>query len=247
MQNKEAWRPSKFIYKNGVLIGSRDPAEVSISSRLIADIIAHFYDQNLKQYARGRLLDLGCGKVPLYAAYQELVTDTICVDWENSLHKNPHLDRELNLADYLPFGDEEFDTIILSDVLEHIPVPELLWSEMARILSKNGKLIMNVPFFYWLHEEPHDYYRYTEHALRRFVDIAGMRLIQLTPIGGAPEIIADMFAKNVMRLPKLGSVAARFAQWSAWNFTRTGFGRKVSDATGRAFPFGYFVIAEKPA
>lgn len=247
MQNKENWRPSKFIYKNGSLIGSRDPSEVSISSRLISDIIAHFYDQYLAQYARGRLLDLGCGKVPLYATYREFVTETICIDWENTVHKNPHLDWELDLADRLPFGNEEFDTIVLSDVLEHIPVPELLWSEMARILSKNGKIIMNVPFFYWLHEEPHDYYRYTEHALRRFVDLAGMRLIELTPIGGAPEIIADMFAKNVMRLPKLGSAAARFAQWCAWNFTRTGFGKKISDATSRAFPFGYFLIAEKPA
>jgi ubiquinone/menaquinone biosynthesis C-methylase UbiE len=147
----------------------------------------------------------------------------------------------------LPFGDNEFDTIVLSDVLEHIPVPEHLWNEMARILSKNGKIIMNVPFFYWLHEEPHDYYRYTEHALRRFVEISGMRLIQLTSIGGAPEILADIFAKSITRLPKMGSAAALFAQWCTWKFTRIGFGKKVSDATSRIFPFGYFLVAEKPA
>jgi hypothetical protein len=76
MKNKEDWKPSKFVYENGRLIGSRDPSEVSISSRLITDVIANFYDQYLKQYARGRLLDLGCGKVPLYATYRELVTDT---------------------------------------------------------------------------------------------------------------------------------------------------------------------------
>jgi hypothetical protein len=96
MQNKEHWRPSKFIYKNGKLIGSRDPAEVGVSSRLIADIIASFYDQHLKRYARGRLLDLGCGKVPLFATYHDLVTEVICVDWGNSLHENCYLDLELD-------------------------------------------------------------------------------------------------------------------------------------------------------
>src|SRR4029077_560045 len=139
----------------------------------------------------------------------------------NTEHKNRHLDRELDLTNNLPFRDDEFDTIILSDVLEHIPVPEHLWKEMARILSKNGKIIMNVPVFYWLHEEPYDYYRYTEFALRRFVEISGMRLIQLTSIGGAPEIIADLFAKNILRLPKLGYAASLFTQWCAWNFIRT--------------------------
>jgi len=201
MQNKDSWRPSKFVYKNGKLIGSRNRAELGVSSRLIADIIAHFYDQYLKRYARGRLLDLGCGKVPFYAAYQGSVTDIFCVDWANSLHKNQHLDLELDLTGNFPFADNEFDTIILSDVLEHIAVRAHIWKEMARVLSKDGKLLMNVPFL--LAEEPYDYYRYTEHALRRFVDISGMRLIQLSSIGGAPEIMADMFAKTIVRLPKL--------------------------------------------
>ena len=247
MQNREEWKPSKFVYKHGKLIGSRDPAELSVSSRLMADIIADFYNRSLKDHARGRLLDLGCGKVPFYATYRELVSDAICVDWSNTAHKSKHLDWELDLTKDLPFDDNEFDTIILSDVLEHIPVPEHLWGEMARILSKNGKIIMHVPFFYWLHEQPHDYYRYTEFALRRFVEISGMRLIQLTPIGGAPEIMADLFAKIVSRSRGIGRATALLSQWCAWNFIRTSVGKRVSDATARLFPFGYFLIAEKAA
>jgi hypothetical protein len=37
-----------------------------------------------------------------------------------------------------------------------------------------------------------------------------MRLMQLTSIGCAPEILADVFAKNILRLPKLGPAAALF-------------------------------------
>lgn len=246
MQNREQWEPSKFVYNKGRLRASRDGGAVSFGSRLIVDIVASFYDQRLKEHARGKLLDLGCGKVPLYAAYRELVTDNICVDWSNTLHKNPHLDRELDLTKRIPFGNDEFDTIILSDVLEHIPVPEDLWKEMARLLAKNGKIIMNVPFYYWLHEQPHDFYRYTEFALQRFAEISGMRLIELTPIGGAPEILADVIGKNILRLPKLGPAAALIVQWCVWNLIKTRLGRKVSKATSRLFPLGYFLIAEKP-
>ena len=98
------------------------------------------------------------------------MTDNICVVLENTLHKSEYLDFECDMKKVLPFMDGELDTIILSDVLEQIPQPEHLWKEMSRILSIGGKIIMNVPFYYWLHEGPHDYYRYTEFALRRFVN-----------------------------------------------------------------------------
>lgn len=246
MQNRENWKPSKYTYKNGRLIASRDPNEVGIGSRLIADLVAASYSKNLKEYAKGRLLDLGCGKVPLYEAYRNYVTDITCVDWGNSFHANDHLDLEQDLTKKTPFSDCEFDTIILSDVLEHIPVPEDLWAEMARILSINGKIILNVPFYYSLHEQPHDYYRYTEFALKRYVERSGLKLIRMEAIGGAIEVVADVFAKNVVRMPAIGGSLAAVAQWSALHFIHTSFGKRVARATSVNFPLGYFLVAEKP-
>ena len=245
MQSRDSWKPSKYVYRNNKLIASRDRKEVGIGSRLITDIIARIYDDNLQQYAHGNLLDLGCGNVPLYEAYKDYVTENICVDWENTLHKNKHLDFECDLSKPLPFSNGEFDTIILSDVLEHIPEPEMLWREMARILAKDGVLLMNVPFFYWLHEQPHDYYRYTEFALQRFVERSDLKLVNLRPIGGAPEIVTDIFAKNVLRLPRIGKSLAIFAQWLTLLLLRTRFGEKVSAGTADSFPFGYFLVVQK--
>lgn len=246
MKNAEAWRPSKYIQRNGHLAASRDRAEVSVGSRLMTDLIARTYETNLPKHARGRLLDLGCGKVPLYLAYRGLVAENTCVDWQNTLHKNIYLDRECDLTQALPFDDASFDTILLSDVLEHIPEPVLLWNEIARMLAPSGRLIMNVPFYYRLHEQPHDYYRYTEFALRRFVDAVGLRLLDLYPIGGAPEIVADIIAKCSLRVPMLGEPVAAFVQWITAAVVRTGFGKRVSRGTAADFPFGYFLVAEKP-
>lgn len=246
MRNSDKWKPSKYVYKKGRLVASRNPSEVNIGSRLIVDIVAEYYDINIKKYVSGKLLDLGCGKVPLYQAYKEYVTDNICVDWENTLHKNQYIDYECDLTKKLIFKDNEFDTIILSDVLEHIPQPEIFWHEMARILSSGGRIIMNVPFYYWLHEEPHDYYRYTEFALRRFVDSSGMQLVFLKPIGGTLEIIVDIFSKTILRLPLLGSPLAVLTQRLVFEFIKTELGSKISESSGKRFPLGYFVVARKP-
>ena len=246
MNNRDQWQASKFVFKSGRLIASRDPKQVAVASRLMADLIADAYQRTLAEYTKGKLLDLGCGEVPLYQAYKDQITDSICVDWRNTQHQNPHLDFECDLSEPLPFRNGEFDTIILSDVLEHLPQPEKLWKEISRILAKGGRLIMNVPFYYWLHEQPHDYYRYTEYALRRFVRDAELKLLRLDTIGGAPEIMADIFSKNVIRVPLLGHWLAVLTQWLSLWFGKTGVGRKLSDATKANFPFAYFLIAEKP-
>ena len=246
MNNRDKWTPSKFVYESGKLIPSRDPDQVGVGSRLMADLIAAVYDRELRRHAKGKLLDLGCGLVPLFLAYKDVIAENVCVDWPNTLHHNAYLDFECDLAQPLPFRGGEFNTIILSDVLEHIPLPAYLWEEMSRVLAVNGKILLNVPFYYWLHETPHDYYRYTEFSLRRFVGESGLRLLQIEALGGAPEIICDIFAKTVMTTPRIGPPAAMFAQWLTEAFIRTKAGKRMSERTRELFPFGYFLVAVKP-
>jgi len=227
-------------------MASRDTKEVNVASRLMADIIAESYEKALKLHARGKLLDLGCGKVPLYEAYKKYITKNICVDWESTLHKNEYLDLECDINKELPFEQNEFDTVILSDVLEHIPEPEHLLKEISRVLAHGGKLIMNVPFYYWIHEQPHDYYRYTEFALKRLMKNAGLVLVEFKVIGGPLEILADIIAKNVQSLPLVGSSLAILAQKITYIFAKTTVGQKISNGRSELFPFGYFLVATKP-
>ena len=104
---------------------------------------------------------------------------------------------------------------------------------------------MSVPFFYWLHEQPHDYYRFTEFGLRKLLESVGLTITLLEPMGGVPEIMADMFAKSVRRFKRLGAPLGLFAQWSAGTFTKTRVGRRISQRTSRHFPIGYFVVATR--
>jgi len=245
MQNINNWKPSKFVYRRGKLTTSKDPHEVIMESRFGVKIVAAFYDEYLRKYAKGRLLDLGCGKVPLYEAYKDYIDENICVDWAGTFHKNPYLDLEHDINEKLPFEDEVFDTILLSDVLEHIKSPHLLWNEMNRVLKKEGILIMNVPFFYWLHEVPYDYYRFTEFALKRYASENNFEILLLKPIGGIIEVMTDLFAKILPRIPFFGKVMSVLIQSFSSFIVNTKWGQKRTSNTGKSFPYGYFLIAKK--
>ena len=191
------------------------------------------------------MIDLGCGKVPLFDAYKRHITSNTCADWATDLNKNQFLDVTCDLNRPLPVESESFNTIILSDVLEHIHKPEVLWAEMNRILMPGGKILLNTPFFYKLHEVPHDYFRYTRFALANFATVNDLKIITLTEMGGFPEIIADLLAKFFIYVPLIGKPLSLFTQWLCGVFIKTSLGKKISQKTSSQFPLGYFMIVEK--
>ena len=86
MKNETSWRPSKYVQSGRHWASSNDPEEVGVGSRLITDSVAKIYSKHLAACARGRLLDLGCGKAPLYGIYRGLVDSVTCSDWIDSDH-----------------------------------------------------------------------------------------------------------------------------------------------------------------
>lgn len=54
--------------------------------------------------------------------------------------------------------DETFDAIMCTEVIEHIPFPNETIKECARLLKKNGKLIITAPFASMPHMTPYYYY-----------------------------------------------------------------------------------------
>jgi SAM-dependent methyltransferase len=243
MRAEAEWKPTKFAFDGERL--SVGP-EVSAGTWLMTRLVAEAYGRKLPQYARGRLVDLGCGTVPLYEAYRPLVREITCVDWGGSRHGAKYRDVDHDLNEPLPFADASFDTAVLSDVLEHVRAPELLLREIRRILAPGGRLLMNVPFLYWLHEQPHDYFRYTEHALRLLVERAGLGLLELEGMGGAPHVLADVLGKHLQLVPVVGAPIVQMLQRAVFGATRPASIRRVLAPSRQRFPLGYFLVAEAP-
>jgi 2-polyprenyl-3-methyl-5-hydroxy-6-metoxy-1,4-benzoquinol methylase len=63
------------------------------------------------------------------------------------------------------FGQQSFDVIVFSEVLEHVHSPHLAISNVHRLLKDGGRLVLSVPFIFPIHERPHDYFRYTRYGL----------------------------------------------------------------------------------
>lgn len=243
MQNEDLWQPSKFEITSRGLRASRDPAEVYVGSRLSADQSAQALAAALRQHARGRLLDLGAGKAPLYHVYRPLVETVTCVDWARSLHGTDYLDATADLNEGVPFPDGSFDTVLSSSVFEHLRRPAFAFAEAARVLAPGGTLVLHTPFYYWLHEEPHDYYRYTEYALRDLAERAGLAVHSVEPTGTGALVLADLVARH------LGPVRPLAAAWvgvAGWALTRTPLRRLTEGPRARRFPLGYALVATRP-
>ena len=241
MRNREIWRESKYVWAKGGLWSSADVSEVRIESRFLCDILAQAYASAIQQHARGRLLDLGCGKAPLYGIYRGCTEEIICVDWVNTRHRSPYLDLEQDLNQPLPVAAASIDTMLATDVLEHIAHPSDLWREMARLLAPGGKLILGVPFLYGVHEAPYDYFRYTEFALQMFCRENGLAVVELKRMGGSPEVQIDFAAKH-LGFSRIASVCLYHL---GRLFVRSPLGQRLSQLSAPYFPLGYCLVARK--
>jgi len=128
--------------------------------------------------SKQRLLDLGCGVKPYQHIYDKYADTAIGIDVAASPHNIDQDDRIYD-GQTIPFNDNEFDIVLCTEVMEHVPEPQLFLHEIHRVLKAGGVLIMTVPFLVPLHEEPHDYYRYTVHGLKHLLKNNGFESISI--------------------------------------------------------------------
>lgn len=141
----------------------------------------------IEEHCRGRVLDAGAGR----GAYRDLLLryadEYVGMDIRESSATSVIGD-----AQRLPFADDSFDTVFCSQVLEHVPEPWLALAEFRRVLRPGGALILSVPHISWLHNEPHDYFRYTRHALVFLLKEAGLGGVQVSPAGGLLSLLGHI-------------------------------------------------------
>lgn len=126
----------------------------------------------------GVVYDLGCGDTFLKDWLLLFGTEYVGVDWDGSIHEK-HADIFADLNENIPVNDEEADTIISISVMEHLHAPQKMLNEANRILKPGGSIILQVPFMWWVHEAPNDFYRYTNFAIEKMLSEAGFEKIEI--------------------------------------------------------------------
>jgi SAM-dependent methyltransferase len=110
-------------------------------------------EELVSQAAPHSILDLGCGEGVLTEQWAarlgngrvvgvDLPDPKLAAQWQR--RSRPNLDfGELDVTRGLPYADREFDLVCATEVLEHVPGPERVVAEMARVAAR--QLIVSVP------------------------------------------------------------------------------------------------------
>lgn len=216
---------------------------------LVYDICDRFLVKFSEHYV-GDLYDLGCGTRPYEEFFLKHAKSYTGVDWSDTLHSlTADVIADLNVG--VPAEDACADTIVSLSVMEHLHTPQVFLAESYRLLRPNGKMILQVPFQWHIHEAPHDYYRYTPFALKHMFGQAGFENVEVHASSGFFTTIfikCNYFSRKLIRGPKILRWITRSLLSIFWYSNQKlaplmdRFDRNWSEEAQ-----GYWVLAQKPS
>lgn len=150
---------------------------------------------------KGRLLDVGCGSKP----YQNLflnVTEYIGMDIEvsgNDKDNKKYIDVYYD-GKTIPFDSNSFDSVISSEVFEHVFNLEDILKEINRVLKPGGNALFTLPFVWEEHEKPYDFARYTKFGILHLLQKAGFKIVEYQKSTNDFETIFQVFVHRFLLL-----------------------------------------------
>lgn len=193
-----------------------------------------------REYVRGRLLDAGAGRQAYRAMLQRY-----CASYE-SLDVGGAAD---HVADLQRTGlpDAQYDSIFCTQVLHHLPEPGAAISEMARMLRPGGRVVISAPHLVWMHNEPHDFWRFTRYGMRHLLEKAGLRVMKEEAVGGLICFLG--YAPSTAGLAVLWPARPLFRAGLIANklFIRTALWVDGWAGARGLYPTNVLMVAEKPA
>ena len=197
----------------------------------------------IRTYAGGRLLDLGCGDRPYAGIVGAKVESCVGLEYDRQRYARTPPEVWGSALD-LPFREASFDAVLSAQVLEHVPEPERMFCEISRVLKPGGHLILTAPHIWGIHEEPHDYFRFTGYGLSYLARKTGLEPLSARPMAGYWVTAGTRFCYYLQQFEKIGlAVLVRplyaLVQLLSWGLDRVH--RIESDA------WNFILVARRPA
>ena len=146
--------------------------------------------KELSHFIKGRILDIGSGpnggRYKKYFSQHDYITLDINPDY------NPDI---VGSALKIPAADDSFYGVVCFQVLDDLKNPAQAIKEMRRVLKPGGYGILSVPQSSELHDEPHDYWRFTKYGISALLSEAELEVIKIMPRGGFWTLRAQSTAR----------------------------------------------------
>lgn len=136
--------------------------------------IYNFIKENAELFS-GKLLDFGGGSKPYQSLFPQ-IKDYKSIEVES--------DKEDINADYIydgkriPFEDNYFESIICTEVFEHIEDINFTLIELKRVLKPGGLILITTPFMCIEHEMPNDFRRLSLNGVLSLMNSNGFEVIK---------------------------------------------------------------------
>jgi SAM-dependent methyltransferase len=195
------------------------------------------------RYARGRMLDIGCGSKPWARLFAPHVDEHLGIDHVESVREGANVDI-IASAYEVPLEDGTADTVLLSAVLEHLERPDAALAECRRLLKQGGHLVVTAPFIWHLHEQPRDFFRFSPYGLRYLIESAGLEVVELVPLAGAWTTFSLELSYAIRKYRRGGfrplvDLLTRGLQWAGARWDRVDYQPQ--------FSWSHLAIARKPS
>jgi SAM-dependent methyltransferase len=102
----------------------------------------------------------------------------------------------------LPFEDSTFGLVLMIEMLQYVGEPATALAEAARVLAPGGALVVTTRQAWRAHGPPEDRFRFTRYALEHMLENAGLRVREVTPLGGPATVVTATLENNVLLLAK---------------------------------------------
>jgi SAM-dependent methyltransferase len=162
----------------------------------------------IEEHAKGDVLEAGAGRSPYGGALSRCSTSITRLDIDSET--GPDIVGDVQCMTEV--ADSSFDTVLSTQVLEHVPDPRATIAEFQRVLRPGGMLILTAPHLSMVHEVPHDYFRFTRYALTQLCESAGFEVVEIHAVGGPLSFVGHTLSLGW--LTTLGAIPGLF--WPAW-------------------------------
>ncbi len=140
------------------------------------------------KYISGKTLDLGAGSAKYKSIIKQRTSEYITFD----MVEKEGIDVVGDVLN-LPFENESFNTVISTQVLEHVEKPWIMVKEVQRILKKDGLCILTAPFLVPYHADPDDYFRYTIKGMESLFKNENFEIIECDGYGRLFSVLSEFF------------------------------------------------------